>query len=370
MPVLASYEEQLAIVVDFPAGSELQVRQGVAKTKLPNLLLVDGPRRSLGHTGSHPRSSLVLTFDKQLVAEIELRIFVATLREEVLLQNCILGSRKLFGDAGAVLMKINDPNVAQTYFGMMDEAVYASPGLIIMHTCSSSGDWANIMTITAANTPLASVQKMNYRKSNKGGRVFAKAQMLENDIEAARAEANAARATKHEKNRRKFLATVSIQTLEAAGRDELAGKLVEAIQKATASSFNPRMAPGDLKEGEWRMLLSVEGKWIGRIQFQAKDVASIQAVFTNLHGAAVEIDGTSHTVEVLSDFIKNLKLNGCRCAGTASDYDLVLGSMRRACISGADGQPSDALFYMDTTLSLSHPLPHSALCPPPSSSPP
>ena len=65
--------------------------------------------------------------------------------------------------------------------------------------------------------------------------------------------------------------------------------------------------PGDLIEGEWKLMQNAEGTWAGRIQIQAKDVSSIQAIFAKLQGPAVAIDGGSHTIEVLSDFIKNPK---------------------------------------------------------------
>ena len=221
-----------------------------------------------------------------------------------------MGSSVLYADKGAILMKINDTTVASKYYAMMDEAVFASPGMVILHTSQPSQDWANAMTATANDSPLAAILKLSYRSSNRGGRPFAKAQLLDSTISAKKAEAASAKTSRAEQERRKLFATVSIQSLEAAGREEIAGKIMEAIQGATNSTFIQKTATGDLKKGEWKLVKTLEGKWAGRIHFQAEDTAAIQAVFTKLHGAAVEADGNSHTIEVLSDFIRNPKLAG------------------------------------------------------------
>ena len=98
---------------------------------------------------------------------------------------------------------------------------------------------------------------------------------------------------------------MSIPTLEAAGREAIADRLVEAMQAATTMTFTNRSTPGDLKEGECRLMQTPEGKWSGWLQFQANIAEAIRSIFRKLHGAAVEVDGSSHTVEVISDFISN-----------------------------------------------------------------
>ena len=84
---------------------------------------------------------------------------------------------------------------------------------------------------------------------------------------------------------------------------------MEAMQGDT-NTYTCRSTPGDLQEGEWRLVLSADGTWTGKIQFQAKDAEAIHTAFTKSHGAAVEIDGSSHTVEVHSDFIKDPRAEG------------------------------------------------------------
>ena len=101
-----------------------------------------------------------------------------------------------------------------------------------------------------------------------------------------------------------------LPTLEAAGREEIAKKIVEALMGATYITFTPRLTPGDLQEGEWRLIQSTDGNWIGKLIFEAKDQVDIRKVFAKIYGSAVEIDGMSHTIEVSSDFLKNPLLCG------------------------------------------------------------
>ena len=103
---------------------------------------------------------------------------------------------------------------------------------------------------------------------------------------------------------------IAIQTLEAAGRDEIAHKLIDAVQTAISSQLVLKSSPGDLAAGESRMLTNAGGKWCGRVQIQVKDQAAIQDVFKKIHASAVEVDGSSHVIEVLSDFVKDPKLGG------------------------------------------------------------
>ena len=214
----------------------------------------DGPRRSLAHIAATPRSTLTIASDTETTTDIDIRMHIAALRDEPLLRNCLIGSRKLFGDSSAILMDINDPCVAEQYYNMIDEMFFSSPSLILLHTSTPQEDWSNVMTVSMKNTPLAAIQKMRYRSSNKGGRPFAKAQMLEKEINAFKAGAKAAETSEQEQTRRALLATVSIPTLEAAGREAIADRLVEAMQAATTMTFTNRSTPGDLKKGECRLM--------------------------------------------------------------------------------------------------------------------
>ena len=306
MPTILAFEEQPAIIIDFPTEAELQVKQSLVETKLPGLDRIDGPRRSLGHTTLQPRSALTLSFDSGLVSEVEVRMFINVLREDPLMAGCILGSRKLFGDSGAILMDINNPSVASQFFNMMDEAIYVSQNLVALHTTSSAEEWSNTMTLSVTSSPLASIQKMRYRASNKGGRPFAKPQLLDKDIDSLKTNASTAKASQAGQERRKLLVTISIQSLAAAGRESIANKIVEALADGI-HTYAVRTSPGDLNEGEWRLMLTADGQWTGRLQFQARSTEAIQLAHRKLHGTAIEIDGSSHMIEIKSDFVRNPK---------------------------------------------------------------
>ena len=160
------------------------------------------------------------------------------------------------------------------------------------------------------DTPLTAIQKMRYRSSNRGGRPFAKAQVLEQEANSEKAQAHASKTSTQEHLHRSLMTTISIQELSAKGRGDMAKSLSDAIQKWTTIQHHEQVALGDLKEGEWVMIKSTAGRWTGRIQVQAKTVADIQDMTANIHGLAIEVDGLSHTVEISCDFVKSPSLRG------------------------------------------------------------
>ena len=310
MPTLMTYEDSPAIWIDCTAAEEMRTLQAITQLHLPGMTRIDGPKKSLGSTGIAPRVTFSLAFDKDAVSDLEIRIYIDTLRDTTALEDRLIGSKALFGNSGAILMDITDPSVASTYYSSMDEMVFASPSLVILQTSMSAEDWGNTITISSMNTPLTAIQKMRYRSSNRGGRPFAKAQVLEQDVNSKKAQAHAANTSTQEHLRRSLMATISIQELSAKGRDDMARSLIDAIQNATTIQYDEQVALGDLKEGEWRMIKSTAGHWTGRIQVQAKAVADIQNMMAKIHGSAIEVDGLSHTVEISSDFVKSPALKG------------------------------------------------------------
>ena len=63
-----------AIMIDFPSKDEIKVKQGLVKAQLLSMVRIDGPRKSLGHTSSYPRSTLTVAFDPNLVSLVELKM--------------------------------------------------------------------------------------------------------------------------------------------------------------------------------------------------------------------------------------------------------------------------------------------------------
>ena len=119
-----------------------------------------------------------------------------------------------------------------------------------------------------------------------------------------KASANTAKMSQTEQDRRKLVVTISIQALAAAGREDMANKIMEALADGV-HTYTVKTAPGDLAEGEWKLVSSADGQWTGKIQFQARSTQAIQLAYTKLQGTAIEIDGRSHMVEINSDFVRH-----------------------------------------------------------------
>ena len=79
------------------------------------------------------------------------------------------------------------------------------------------------------------------------------------------------------------------------------------VLKEVDQGYVHNSSPGELAEGEWRRVLSSEGHWTGRIQFQARSIEAIQKAYGALHGCAIELDGASHMIEIRSGFVRNPK---------------------------------------------------------------
>ncbi len=60
-----------------------------------------------------------------------------------------------------------------------------------------------------------------------------------------------------------------------------------------------------------------EGKWTGKIKIQTNKEEEIDALFKLVHGTSVDIDGTHHLLEIISDFREGGKVvkEASRAAG-------------------------------------------------------
>ena len=166
------------------------------------------------------------------------------------------------------------------------------------------------MTICAEQFPLSSITKMRYRASNRGGRPFAKAQLLDQDIDSARAKAQSQKLPPSEQKRRSLNATLTVQELSAKGREHVANALMGKLEEMLAFHYKESTAAGDPKEGEWKLVKSVEGHWTGKIILQARLEDELKQIMKAIHGTSIEIDGLCHLIEISSKFLKHPKLEG------------------------------------------------------------
>ena len=93
-----------------------------------------------------------------------------------------------------------------------------------------------------------------------------KPQLLDKDIDSMKANASISKMSQTEQDRRKLLATIIIQSLAAAGREDIANKIMEALSD-DVHTYAARIATGELAEGEWNFVSSADGQWTGKIQF-------------------------------------------------------------------------------------------------------
>jgi len=309
MPNLMRYTNAPAIWIDCKAEEELKTERALKKTAFAGFSRIDGPKKSLGSNSDCRRITYVMVFEDS-VTEIDIRIFMSVMRDMPEFSHTVMGSKSLFCDSAAILMDVNHPDAAIRTFSDMDEMVFASSQLVLLHTSTPAENWANSMTICAEQSPLSLITKMRYRASNRGGRPFAKAQLLEQDIDSARAKAQSQKLPPSEQKRRSLNATQTVQELSAKGREHVANVLMGKLEEMLALHYKESTAAGDLKDWEWKLVKSVEGHWIGKIIFQARLEDELKQIMKAIHGTSIEIDGLCHLIEISSKFLKHPKLEG------------------------------------------------------------
>ena len=308
MPTLLKYEADPTIIVDYSSEEELPILRALRQAKLPGLKVWDGPRKSLGSTGDLHRSRLTGTFDREKTTDMDIQLMIMHLRDQDALCNCFIGSKNLYGDPKAIMVEFTKVQALVSHLVFVAEAVLVSPRLALIHTGASAHDWGEMMTVQAISTPLEKIEKMKFRPSF-GGRPFAKIQVLDKTAQGFKARAAAQTMGKTEEERRSLNVTINIQDLISTGKDNIGRDIMQALNSKAMNTYDTERAEGgELATGEWRLVKSFDDKWVGKIQVQAASIEDVKFLFRTLQGSAIEVDGQSCVIEVLSDFVRDPNL--------------------------------------------------------------
>ena len=106
---------------------------------------------------------------KQVVTELDLLLSIRILKNIEALRRTVIGS-SLFANQASMLMDMRHPTALVGVLDMVQQAVFISPELAAITTPCSSAAWAERMTKLVIDKPLASIDKIRFRKSQHGGR--------------------------------------------------------------------------------------------------------------------------------------------------------------------------------------------------------
>jgi hypothetical protein len=162
-PTLGSIDTGLALLVDCEKHQELATHRELVALPLKGLRGWEGPKRSLGTKGDDQRISFIAYFDRAVVTELDLHLYITILRKSPELQTALIGPTSLFTEPGALLVEFGRPKALTLALDSVESVVLVSPRLALITTPERSEHWMGLLTRQLESDPLGAITKLRFR---------------------------------------------------------------------------------------------------------------------------------------------------------------------------------------------------------------
>ena len=255
----------------------------------------------------------------------------------------MIGSRALFSNQASLLLEMRHPSALTKVYHLFEQAVFVSPRLAAITTAKQADEWAGQVTRLMTEDPLASIEKVRFRKSLHGGRPWVKPELLEKTIRSSIAQATSVSsdAAWVEIELRCFLLVEGTTTSDPSF---FISALMRRVTMIVGAAWERAAESAWVRPGTWKAVNDVTGQWYGKIEIHATSVREVDALIAKVHGCGVEVEGSCYTVEI-ENIIKSIAAipSHCIAAPTRADSSALIaqgnGMGGPRCWNGADGRP-------------------------------
>ena len=283
------------IVADCPIGDNHTVQKSLMKAQFDGLIRWEGPVRSPGSRGNDRRTRFLGYFDAGKVSPLDLRLYVTILRRRPDLQNVLIGSQSLLSDSSAKLVEMTHPQALLSFRELTEEVILVSPSLAAIQTAGSPQQWQDQITEQTLGDPQNAVDKVRFRPSRHGGRVWAQPALLPSAVRHARSTRGA---TSRARSEAALHSILNINGPLGAQPGALVQLLMSRIAERAQIQLSRSGSGTDLQPGEWREILDTDGQINGRIRVLLRSLNEVERFIAHAHGHSVSVNGEYKLIEV------------------------------------------------------------------------
>ena len=218
-----------------------------------------------------------------------IRMTIRRLRRSALPPSTVVGSSLLVADSAAMLVEGTDFQGLLKMYDQMEEMLPIDQRTALMYPTGDKQTWEDALTALADSDPAHCTTMVRWRRSQNGGRPWARPQKLQQDLIAAtqRAKSSAAAGTAASRDAaRSALISLSGPSL---GADPAAVR--EAILRQVVVTLGRPLHPSSpgcaLQADQWAGSVDDSGIWDGKIRIKVKTEAEIKSIHAALGGLPI-----------------------------------------------------------------------------------
>jgi hypothetical protein len=188
---------------------------------------------------------------------------------------------------------------------LTEEIVFVSHRLAILHTSAAKDVWENRLTELVRRDAEASVDKLRWRRSRYGGRLWVKPLALDSQVRATRAKAMVRRTAADQTRGNDPSLSSLIVVRGAMGADPLG--MMTDMMSAISSQLGIELARGaneiSLRPRQWRELVDGAGQCTRAARVLLETIEQIRKLKTLLDLSVIDIYGHVQQIELHNSFI-------------------------------------------------------------------
>ena len=310
IPKVLSVEEPLltlarghTLVVDMPLSEVSAVRRALHHTAGRLGVTMHQTQRSWASSAQNPRATLEAHFPPGALNEVDLLMYVKSLRQEYLAPSVMVGSRQLFYDNSALLAELSDPTALLHLWPHCEEVVLISRRLASIRTGLEPADMTRVLDTIMDGDPEVMVKKIRWRASRQGGRPWATPSVTTRQMAALERSVKG----RHLPEAARNTAEVTIPGSLGHNPRQVIDTLMAVVASRTGLALTEGGQNQGARPGTWQRLQDSDPSAApGRLRLHLQSYREVELLAEQLHGKAIQIGVDLLAVDVFHpDLVHN-----------------------------------------------------------------
>jgi len=283
-----------AIWVEGRVSDSLKIRRRLETASGREVDRWEGPLMGMGSTTKEPTVMYKGWLQSENIPAVEIANITRTLAKR-LTGMAMVGSQRMITDKSARTLEVGDSNAALEAAHLCDQILMIKPRMALIHTSNTKQCWEDHLSNALRWEPAAAATCIRWRKSEHGGKIFARAQQLE---QAKKGSSTMARVSQHRADILECTLEMSFPGAVGARPLDMLQSLAEKAGQVVGLKPAEAEEGEDLEAGEWAPILNHRGDYQGALKMRCRNAGEASAIWYEWKQATVSINGELQAVTV------------------------------------------------------------------------